>query len=41
MKIAQYPTTLVIGRKGTTRVIVGLTEPREISQAVGDALAGR
>ncbi|MEY2516921.1 MAG: hypothetical protein QOJ89_4279 [bacterium] len=41
VKIAQSPTTLVIGRKGTTRVIVGLTEPREISQAVGDALAGR
>jgi hypothetical protein len=40
VKIAQSPTTLVIGRKGTTRVIVGLTEPREISQAVGDALAG-
>ena len=41
VKIAQSPTTLVIGRKGTTRVIVGLTETREISQAVGDALAGR
>ena len=32
---------LVIGRKGAARVIVGLTEPREIAQAVGDALAGR
>jgi nucleoid-associated protein YgaU len=41
VKIAQSPTTLVIGRKGKTRVIVGLTETREISQAVGDALAGR
>jgi pyruvate/2-oxoglutarate dehydrogenase complex dihydrolipoamide acyltransferase (E2) component len=41
VKVAQSPTTLVIGRKGTTRVIVGLTERREISQAVGDALAGR
>ena len=41
VKIAQSPTTLVIGRKRQTRVIVGLTEPREISQAVGDALAGR
>jgi len=41
VKVAQSPTTLVIGRKGKTRVIVGLTETREISQAVGDALAGR
>jgi hypothetical protein len=41
VKIAQSPTTVVIGRKRETRVIVGLTEPREISQAVGDALAGR
>jgi hypothetical protein len=41
VKIAQSPTTVVIGRKGKTRVIVGLTEPREIAQAVGDALAGR
>jgi hypothetical protein len=41
VKIAQSPTTLVIGRKGDTRVIVGLTEPKEVSQAVGDALAGR
>jgi hypothetical protein len=40
VKIAQSPTTLIIGRKGHTRVIVGLTEPREIAQAVGDALAG-
>jgi len=39
--IAQSPTTLVIGRKRSTRVITGLTEPREVSQAVGDALAGR
>ena len=41
VKIAGSPTTLVIGRKGKTRVIAGLTEPRELSQAVGDALAGR
>jgi hypothetical protein len=41
VKIAQSPTTLVIGRKGHARAIVGLTDPREISQAVGDALAGR
>ena len=27
--------------QGRTRVIAGLTEPRELSQAVGDALAGR
>ena len=39
--IAQSPTTLVIGRKRNTRVITGLTEPRELTQAVGDALAGR
>jgi hypothetical protein len=41
LKIAQSPTTVVIGRKRHTRVIVGLTEPRELAQAVGDALAGR
>jgi hypothetical protein len=41
VKIAQSPTTVIIGRKGRTRVISGLTEPRELSQAVGDALAGR
>jgi hypothetical protein len=41
VKIAGSPTTVVIGRKGRTRVIAGLTEPRELSQAVGDALAGR
>ena len=41
VKIAQSPTTVIIGRKGRTRVIAGLTEPRELSQAVGDALAGR
>jgi hypothetical protein len=41
VKIAQSPTTVVIGRKGDARVIVGLSEPRELSQAVGDALAGR
>ena len=41
MKIAQSPTTVVIGKNGHTRVIIGLTEPREVAQAVGDALAGR
>jgi hypothetical protein len=41
VKIAQSPTTVVIGRKGRTRVIAGLSEPRELAQAVGDALAGR
>jgi len=41
VKIAGSPTTVVIGRKGRTRVIAGLTEPRELAQAVGDALAGR
>lgn len=39
--IAQSPTIVVIGHKGRARVIAGLSEPREISQAVGDALAGR
>ncbi len=39
--IAQSPTTLVIGRKRQSRAIVGLTEPRELRQAVDDALAGR
>lgn len=41
LKIAQSPTTVVIGRKRHARVIVGLTEPLELAQAVGDALAGR
>jgi hypothetical protein len=41
VKIAQSPTTVIIGRKGATRVIAGLTEPSELSQAVADALAGR
>jgi hypothetical protein len=40
VKIAQSPTTLIIGDKGRTRTIVGLSEPKELSQAVGDALAG-
>lgn len=39
--VAQSPTTLVIDRDGKARAIVGLTEPRELAQAVGDALAGR
>jgi hypothetical protein len=39
--IAQSPTTLVIDRDRHTRVIAGLSEPRELAQAVGDALAGR
>jgi hypothetical protein len=41
VKIAQSPTTVIIGHNGRARVIAGLSEPREISQAVGDALAGR
>ena len=41
VKIAGSPTTVIVGRKGRTRVIAGLTEPRELSQAVGDAVAGR
>ncbi len=41
VKIAQSPTTVIIGRKRHTRVISGLSEPRELAQAVGDALAGR
>ncbi len=40
-EITQSPTTLVIDRKSRTRVIAGLSEERELSQAVGDALAGR
>lgn len=39
--VAQSPTTLVIDRKRHTRVITGLSEQRELSQAVDDALAGR
>jgi hypothetical protein len=39
--ISQTPTTLVIGRHRHTRVITGLSAPTELSQAVGDALAGR
>jgi hypothetical protein len=39
--IAQSPTTLVIDRERRARVIAGLSEPRELAQAVGDALAGR
>jgi hypothetical protein len=39
--IAGSPTTLVIDRKRRTRVIAGLSEPQELAQAVGDALAGR
>ena len=41
VKIAQSPTTVIIGRKGDARIIAGLSEPTELSQAVGDALAGR
>ena len=41
VKIAGSPTTVIIGRKGQARVIAGLSEPRELEQAVGDALAGR
>jgi hypothetical protein len=39
--IAQSPTTLVVGRSGRARAIVGLSEPQELGQAVDDALAGR
>jgi len=39
--IAQSPTTLIIGRKGRVRTIVGLTEPTELGQAVTDAIAKR
>jgi hypothetical protein len=39
--IAESPTTLVIDRKRHARVIAGLSEPQELAQAVGDALAGR
>ena len=39
--IAQSPTTLVIDRARHTRVIAGLSEPGELAQAVGDALARR
>ncbi|MEA2221437.1 MAG: hypothetical protein QOJ35_4063 [Solirubrobacteraceae bacterium] len=41
VKIAQSPTTVIVGHKGRTRVIAGLTESHELAQAVGDALAGR
>jgi type II secretory pathway component HofQ len=41
VKITQSPTTLVIGREGHARASVGLTDPHEISQTVGDARAGR
>ncbi len=41
VKVAQSPTTLIIGKGGQTRTIVGLSEPKELSQAVGDALAER
>jgi hypothetical protein len=37
--VNQSPTTLVIDRRRRARAIVGLSEPRELSQAVGDALA--
>jgi hypothetical protein len=39
--VVQSPTTIVIDRKRRTRVITGLTEPQELEQVVGDALAGR
>jgi len=39
--IAQSPTTLIIGRNGRARTIVGLTEPEELRQAVADAVAKR
>jgi hypothetical protein len=37
--VNQSPTTLVIDRRRRARAIVGLSEPRELSQAVSDALA--
>lgn len=37
VKISQAPTLLVIGRDRTARTIVGLTDRREITQAIGDA----
>jgi hypothetical protein len=39
--ISQSPTTVVVGRDRRARVIVGLSEPHELSQAVRDALARR
>ena len=39
--VAQSPTVVIIGSKGRARTIVGLTESRELSQAVSDAVAGR
>jgi len=39
--VNQSPTTLVIDRKRRSRAIVGLSERGELTQAVGDALAGR
>jgi len=39
--VAQSPTTLVIAPDRRARAIVGLTEPREVAQAVGDALRRR
>ena len=41
LTIAQSPTTLIIGRNGRARTIVGLTEPTELRQAVTDAIAKR
>ena len=40
VKVAGSPTTVIIGKNGHTRVIMGLTEPREVAQAVSDAVAG-
>jgi hypothetical protein len=39
--VVESPTVVIIDRKRHTRVITGLTEPQELDQAVGDALAGR
>ena len=41
VKVVTSPTTIIMDRKQRTRVITGLTERAELSQAVGDALAGR
>lgn len=39
--VTQSPTTVIIDRDRRARLIVGLSDKREMSQAVGDALSGR
>lgn len=41
VQINQSPTILVIDRDQKARTIVGFSDKHEVSQAVGDALAGR